>query len=77
MILIKVRAAAKATLNTFVKETALKDMFVNEIFSSALAKVSCLNCCIDGAFVFLIVDASSDGKPPERRGFGDILSLNF
>ena len=35
-----VRAAARATLNTMVKETSLKDMFVNEIVSTAVAKVS-------------------------------------
>ena len=34
-----VRAAARATLNTMVKETSLKDMFVNEIVSTAVAKV--------------------------------------
>jgi len=33
-----VRAAARATLNTMVKETSLKDMFVNEIVSTAVAK---------------------------------------
>ena len=38
-----VRAAARATLNTMVKETSLKDMFVNEIVSTAVAKVSWCN----------------------------------
>ena len=33
-----VRAAAVATLNTFIKETSLKDLFVNEIISTALTK---------------------------------------
>ena len=33
-----VRAAAVSTLNTFIKETSLKDLFVNEMISTALTK---------------------------------------
>jgi len=33
-----VRAAAVSTLNTFIKETSLKDLFVNEMISAALTK---------------------------------------